>query len=145
MKKSQKAVLASAALAPLLVSVIGTGVEAAMYNPPASNVTATQICITKIDPATGNPTPANKCLYFNVKLTWSAPKGYSGISGYQIFFEKKGQSLAPIQVGKVLTYTVTHVAIGTYVANISARGTKGTSMPPMTSMGTATITVHPWM
>ena len=143
MKKSLKAVLASAALAPLLVSVIGTGVEAAMYNPPASNVTTTQICIT--DHSTGSPTPANRCLYFNVKLTWSAPKGYSGISGYQIFFEKKGQSLAPIQVGKVLTYTVTHVAIGTYIANISARGTKGTQMPPMGSMGTATITVHPWM
>ena len=143
MKKSLKAVLASAALAPLLVSVIGTGVEAAMYNPPASNVTTTQICIT--DHSTGSPTPANRCLYFNVKLTWSAPKGYSGISGYQIFFQKKGQSLAPIQVGNVLTYTVTHVAIGTYIANISARGTKGTQMPPMGSMGTATITVHPWM
>ena len=143
MKKSLKAVLASAALAPLLVSVIGTGVEAAMYNPPASNVTATQICIT--DHSTGSPTPANRCLYFNVKLTSSAPKGYSGISGYQIFFQKKGQSLAPIQVGNVLTYTVTHVAIGTYIANISARGTKGTQMPPMGTMGTATITVHPWM
>ena len=143
MKKSLKAVLASAALAPLLVSVIGTGVEAAMYNPPASNVTTTQICIT--DHSTGSPTPANRCLYFNVKLTWSAPKGYSGISGYQIFFQKKGQSLAPIQVGNVLTYTVTHVAIGTYIANISARGTKGTQMPPMGTMGTATITVHPWM
>ena len=143
MKKSLKAVMASVALAPLLVSVIGTGVEAAMYNPPASNVTTTQICIT--DHSTGSPTPANRCLYFNVKLTWSAPKGYSGISGYQIFFQKKGQSLAPIQVGNVLTYTVTHVAIGTYIANISARGTKGTQMPPMGTMGTATITVHPWM
>ena len=143
MKKSLKAVMASVALAPLLVSVIGTGVEAAMYNPPASHVSATQVCIT--NHSTGSPTPANRCLYFNVNLTWSAPKGYSGISGYQIFFQKKGQSLAPIQVGNVLTYTVTHVAIGTYIANISARGTKGTSMPPMASMGTATITVHPWM
>ena len=143
MNKCLKTALASATLAPLLVSILGTGVGAVTYNPPASNITATQICVTHGGPSTGSPTPANKCLYFNVKLTWSAPKGYSGINGYQIFFQKKGQSLAPIQVGKVLTYTVTHVAIGNYVANISARGTKGTQMPPMATMGTATITVHP--
>lgn len=135
-------------LAPVTFSTIA---DATTYNPPAQDVRATQVCGAK---AAGSP--ADVCQYFNVLITWKAPKNVTGITGYQLFFNKMAQTMSPVtpgvttptvmmnapyELGNVHTFTVTHVSVGSYSINVSARGTKGVSSPG--AGGAAVITVRP--